>query len=71
MPRDWDAAKRQGRQAEDAFQVWAQATEVHHKGWPDFLCVIDGIRAGVNRPTPTAAKGAEPAHEPVSGSSMA
>ena len=43
MPRDWNGSKRKGRQAEDAFQVWAQATEIHHKGWPDFLCVKDGL----------------------------
>ena len=42
MP-DFDARKRQGRQAEDAVQIWAQDTEIHHKGWPDFLCVKDGL----------------------------
>ena len=43
MLRDWGASKRQGREAEDAFHVWAQDTEIHHKGWPDFLCVKDGL----------------------------
>jgi len=49
MPRDWDAAKRQGRQAEDAFQVWAQAIEVRERR-TDVTADIDGIRAGLITP---------------------